>query len=85
MQAKTLQLTYLNDIGSALTRSLELDRVLQMIIEGVNTLLQTELTSVFLINEETNELVLRYSTKGMANIRLPGPLAGDCRLGSAAR
>jgi GAF domain-containing protein len=76
MQAQTRQLAYLNRIGGALTRSLEVDRVLKVIIEGVNTLLQTELTSVFLIDAETNELVLRYSTKANADIRLPYPWQG---------
>jgi GAF domain-containing protein len=76
MQAQTLQLTYLNEIGSVLTSSLDLGRVLQVIIEGVNSLLQTELTSIFLIDEQTGELVLRYRTKGNAEIRLPAPWQG---------
>jgi GAF domain-containing protein/two-component sensor histidine kinase len=76
MQAQTLHLTYLNEIGSVLTSSLDLGTVLKVIIEGVNSLLQTELTSIFLIDEETNELVLRYSTKGNAHIRLPAPWQG---------
>jgi GAF domain-containing protein len=76
VQAQTSQLTYLNEIGSALTRTLELDHVLKVIIEGVNTLLQTELTSVFLIDPDTNELVLRYSTRADAEIRLPAPWQG---------
>lgn len=76
MQEQTLHLTYLNEIGSVLTSSLDLDHVLKVIIEGVNSLLQTELTSVFLIDEETNELVLRYSTMGDPEIRLPAPWQG---------
>lgn len=75
-QAQTKRLAYLNEIGSALTRSLDLDQVLRVIIEAVNTLLQTELTSVFLIDEHTNELVLRHSTKGNAEIRLSYPWQG---------
>lgn len=75
-QAQTRRLRYLNEIGSALTRSLDVDQVLKVIIEGVNTLLQTELTSVFLIDETTNELVLRYSTKDDTEIRLPYPWQG---------
>ena len=75
-QGQTLHLTYLNEIGSVLTSSLDLDHVLKVIIEAVNSLLQTELTSIFLIDEETNELVLRYSTRGDANIRLPAPWQG---------
>ena len=76
MQAQTRHLTYLNEIGSALTRSLNLDHVFEVIIEGVNTLLQTELTSVFLIDAETNELVLRYSTRNDTEIRLAAPWQG---------
>jgi len=75
-QEQTIHLKYLNEIGGLLTSSLELDHVLRVIIEGVNALLQTELTSVFLIDEETNELVLRYSTRGDADIRLPAPWQG---------
>jgi len=75
-QGQTLHLTYLNEIGSVLTSSLDLDHVLKVIIEAVNSLLQTELTSIFLIDEKTNELVLRYSTRGDANIRLPAPWQG---------
>lgn len=76
VQEQAKHLSYLNDIGSALTRSLNLDHVLEVIIEGVNTLLQTDLTSVFLIDPETNELVLRYSTKHTKEIRLPAPWQG---------
>jgi signal transduction histidine kinase len=76
VQAQKNQLAYLNEIGSALTRTLDLDHVLKVIIEGVNTLLQTELTSVFLIDPETNELVLRYSTRADTEIRLPAPWQG---------
>ncbi len=76
LQNQANQLTYLNEIGSALTRSLDLERVLRVIIDGVNALLATERTSVFLIDPETNELVLRYSNEGDANIRLPAPWGG---------
>jgi GAF domain-containing protein len=76
MQAQTRHLAYLNEIGSALTRTLALDHVFKVIIEGVNTLLQTELTSVFLIDPETGELVLRYSTRADTEIRLPSPWQG---------
>jgi signal transduction histidine kinase len=75
-QEQSAHLAYLNEIGSALTSSLNLTRVLQIIIEGVNALLGTERTSVFLIDEETDELVLRYSNEGDAEIRLPAPWQG---------
>jgi signal transduction histidine kinase len=75
-QEQSAHLAYLNEIGSALTSSLDLTRVLQIIIEGVNALLGTERTSVFLIDEDTGELVLRYSNEGNAEIRLPAPWQG---------
>jgi GAF domain-containing protein/two-component sensor histidine kinase len=76
MQTQATQLTYLNEVGSALTSSLDLAHVLKVIIEGVNSLLETERTSVFLIDTETNELVLRYTTEGDTEIRLPAPWQG---------
>lgn len=76
LQNQANQLTYLNEVGSVLTRSLDLEHVLRVIIDGVNALLETERTSVFLIDSETNELVLRYSNEGDADIRLPAPWQG---------
>ena len=76
MQAQTMHLTYLNEIGTALTSSLDLVHILKVIIEGANSLLESERTSVFLIDDETNELVLRYSNEGNADIRLPAPWRG---------
>lgn len=76
MQDKTMYLTYLNEIGSALTSSLELAHVLRVNIEGVNSVLRTERTSVFLIDDKTNELVLRFTNEGDANIRLSYPWQG---------
>ncbi|MEM7342740.1 MAG: GAF domain-containing protein [Chloroflexota bacterium] len=73
---QTQRLAYLSDIGSALTRSLDLDTVLKIIIEGVNVTLETERTSVFLIDPETDELVLRYSNEHNTDIRLPKPWQG---------
>ncbi len=75
-QAQTKRLGYLHEIGSAMTRSLDVDQVLEVIIDGVNTLIQTELTSIFLIDHNTNELVLSYSTKDDTEIRLPYPWKG---------
>jgi GAF domain-containing protein/two-component sensor histidine kinase len=76
MGSQAMHLTYLNEVGSAMIRSLDLAHVLQVIIEGVNALLETERTSVFLIDSDTNELVLRYTTEGDADIRLPAPWQG---------
>ena len=76
VRQQTRQLTYLNTIGSALTSSLDLDHVLEVVIEGVNDLIKTERTSVFLIDPENNDLVLRYSNEGLTDIRLPPPWQG---------
>jgi GAF domain-containing protein/anti-sigma regulatory factor (Ser/Thr protein kinase) len=76
VSTQAMHLTYLNEVGSALTSSLELEHVLKVILEGVNAVLETERTSVFLIDEETNELVLRYSNDRDADIRLPAPWQG---------
>ncbi len=76
MRTQTMHLTYLNEVGSALISSLDLDHVLKVIIQGVNALLETERTSVFLIDAQTNELVLRYTNEGNAEIRLPAPWQG---------
>ena len=75
-RSQTMRLTYLSEVGTALTGSLDLQHVLEVIIEGVNSLMETERTSVFLIDPKTNELVLRYSNQGDANIRLPAPWKG---------
>ena len=76
VQAQATHLTYLNEVGRALTSSLDLEHVLKVIIQGVNAMLETERTSVFLIDADTNELVLRYSNQGDADIRLPAPWQG---------
>lgn len=76
VRTQAIRLSYFNEVGTALTSSLDLAHVLKVIIEGVNTMLETERTSVFLIDPETNELVLRYSNEGDANIRLPAPWQG---------
>ena len=76
ISAQAMHLTYFNEIGSALTSSLDLERVFQVIIQGVNALLETERASVFLIDETSGELVLRYSNDRDADIRLPAPWQG---------
>ncbi len=73
VSAQAMHLTYFNEIGSALTSSLNLERVLEVILEGVNAVLETERTSIFLIDEATRELVLRYANDRDTEIRLaPG-------------
>lgn len=74
--AQARQVEHLNQIGGMLTRKLDLPDVLRVIIESVNTLLGTERTSVFLVDEQTNDLVLRYTNEGDSSIRLPAPWQG---------
>jgi GAF domain-containing protein len=70
------QLSYFNEVGGALTSSLNLERVLQVIMEGVNSLVGVERVSIFLIDEPTGDLVLEYSVGGREAIRLPAPWRG---------
>lgn len=74
--AQARQVEHLNQIGGMLTRKLDLTDVLRVIIESVNTLLGTERTSVFLVDEITHDLVLRYTNEGDSSIRLPAPWQG---------
>ena len=76
MSIKTMHLTYLNEIGAALAGSLQVPQVLEVFIAGVNALLETERTSVFLIDEKTNELVLLYGNPDATEIRLKSPWQG---------
>jgi GAF domain-containing protein len=70
------QLSYFNEVGGALTSSLNLERVLQIILEGVNSLVGVERVSIFLIDELSGDLVLEYSVGGREAIRLPAPWRG---------
>jgi GAF domain-containing protein len=72
------QLSYFNEVGGALTSSLNLERVLQIIMEGVNSLVGVERVSIFLIDEPSGDLVLEYSVGGREReaIRLPAPWRG---------
>jgi GAF domain-containing protein len=79
-QERATQLERLNEIGQALTRGVsgfDLASILRMIINGVNATLRTERASVFLINEETQELVLDCTNEGEVDIRLPAPWSGS--------
>ncbi len=76
VRANLLQNTYFNEIGSALTASLDLEQVLQIIMEGATSLIGVERVSIFLIDESTRDLVLEYSVGGHELIRLPAPWPG---------
>jgi signal transduction histidine kinase len=75
-RANLTQIAYFNDVGSALTASLDLERVLQIIMERITTLIGVERASIFLIDDNTNDLVLEYSFGGHESIRLPAPWPG---------
>jgi GAF domain-containing protein len=70
------QLSYLNEVGGALTASLDLEQVLQIIMEGVTYLIGVERASIFLVDEATGDLVLEYSFGGKEAIRLAAPWPG---------
>jgi len=58
------QLAYLNEVGGALTASLDLDHVLQIVMEGVTSLICVERASIFLVDETSGDLVLEYGLGG---------------------
>jgi GAF domain-containing protein len=75
-RASLLQIGYFNEVGSGLTASLNLERVLQIVMEGVTSLVGVERVSIFLIDEGTSDLMLEYSVGGHESIRLPAPWSG---------
>ncbi|MBN1888176.1 MAG: GAF domain-containing protein [Thermoflexales bacterium] len=70
------ELRALNEVAAALTASLDLERVLQVIMAEVNALIGVERASIFLIDENSGDLVLEYSLGGKEAIRLPAPWPG---------
>ncbi len=76
VRSNLMQLAYFNEVGGALTASLDLGQVLQIIMEGVTSLIGVERVSIFLIDEDTHELVLEYSIGGHESIRLSPPWLG---------
>jgi GAF domain-containing protein len=58
------ELRALNEIGSALTASLDLDHVLQIVMEGITSLISVERASIFLVDETSGDLVLEYGLGG---------------------
>lgn len=76
VRSNLMQLAYLNNVGGALTASLDLEHVLEIIMEGVTSLIGVERASIFLIDDATGDLVLEYSLGGKESIRLPAPWPG---------
>jgi signal transduction histidine kinase len=76
VRSNLTQLAYLNEVGGALTASLDLEHVLQIIMGGITSLIGVERASIFLIDETTGDLVLEYNLGGGEGIRLPAPWPG---------
>jgi len=67
-QQRAHQLSTLNDVTRQLTSTLELEPLLQNILESALSILNCEAGSLFLVDEQTNELVFRVTV---------GPVAKD--------
>ncbi|MCZ2126225.1 MAG: GAF domain-containing protein [Anaerolineales bacterium] len=67
-QERARQLTTLNEITRQLTSTLDLDLLLQNILRNAVGILNCEAGSLFLVDEQTDELVFRV---------VDGPVAGD--------
>ena len=75
MEERARQLTVLNEVGSAITSTLDLETVLSLIMEKAVELLQAEAGSLVMVDEDTGELVFEVTAgPGSANltgVRLP--------------
>jgi len=81
------ELAALNEIGRAVTSTLDLDSLLARTMEGVNQILNVEAGSVLLVDEKTGDLVFRVSLQHdewqkIANLRVP---AGTGVVGAVVR
>ena len=68
MEVRARQLNTLNQVGSAINSTLELQPVLNMITEKAVEILEAEAGSLFITDEETGELVFQVAV---------GPTSGD--------
>ncbi|MBI4788085.1 MAG: GAF domain-containing protein [Chloroflexi bacterium] len=79
MQRSNIQLANLIEIGRQLTFSLDLDRVLRVILEKATELLQCEAGSLLLVDPDTDELIFKVALgpagTQLSDTRLP-PGAG---------
>ncbi len=71
MEERARELTVLNEVGSVITSSLDLDTVLKRIMDKAVDLLQAEAGSLLLIDQETDELVFEVTT-GSGSLDLVG-------------
>jgi two-component system phosphate regulon sensor histidine kinase PhoR len=80
MEKRMEELAVLNEMGTSLSSTLDLDEVLTLIMERINAVLKVEAGSLLLIDDETGELVFQHrwargSERGAADdLRCPkGP------------
>jgi signal transduction histidine kinase len=75
MEERARQLTVLNEVGSAITSTLDLETVLNLIMEKAVELLQAEAGSLVMVDEDTEELVFEVTagpgSADLAGVRLP--------------
>jgi len=57
LQMKDLELTIFNEIGKTITSTLQLKRVLNLIVNNMTNVIHSEAWSLFLVDERTNNLI----------------------------
>jgi two-component system NtrC family sensor kinase len=65
---KTRQLAALNELSRLVVSTLDLEEVLRLAMRGINKIIKAEAACLFLLDETTNELVLRVSLHGPRNL-----------------
>lgn len=68
LKRRNRELALLNQVGQALTSTLELDEVLPIILEGIRRLLDVVASSVWLTDPDTGDLVCHYATGAQAEV-----------------
>ena len=66
VRSRALHLATLNDIGQAITSSLDLDRVLLTLLDQIRQVTEAEACSVALIDQVSGDLVFRQAVGGVA-------------------
>ncbi len=68
LERRVGQFTALYEVGQALVSTLDLDGLLDAILRGASRVLEVNVTSIFLLDEETGELVFRSGTGTDASV-----------------
>ena len=72
MEERARELEALNEVGSAVTSTLDLDAVLDLIVQKAMDLVNAEAGSLFLVDEETGDMIFYVaSTPELIGVRLP--------------